>query len=73
MEQVPKSSTATVVGAPVTPVSYAGMARRSTVGFGGPASGVGVLPGAGEDLQGRGWPMSRKCLAAGPGDAVQLV
>ena len=49
-----------VVGRPATPVSYAGVARRSTVGAGapgvgvrpgagpgGPASGVGVLPGAG--------------------------
>jgi hypothetical protein len=52
-----------VVGRPATPVSYAGVARRSTVGagapgvgvapgvgaggVGGPASGVGVLPGAG--------------------------
>lgn len=34
-----------VVGAPATPVSYAGVARRSTVGVGAP--GVGVTPGVG--------------------------
>lgn len=34
-----------VVGAPATPVSYAGVARRSTVGAGAP--GVGVAPGVG--------------------------
>jgi len=32
-----------VVGAPATPVSYAGVARRSTVGQG---LGVGVTPGS---------------------------
>jgi hypothetical protein len=32
-----------VVGRPATPVSYAGVARRSTVGVGAP--GVGVAPG----------------------------
>ena len=39
-----------VVGAPATPVSYAGVARRSTVGAGAP--GVGVTPGV-------GWPGGR--------------
>lgn len=34
-----------VIGAPRTPVSYAGVARRSTVGAGAP--GVGVTPGVG--------------------------
>jgi len=34
-----------VRGRPATPVSYAGVARRSTVGVGAP--GVGVAPGAG--------------------------
>ena len=56
-----------VIGRPVTPVSYAGVARRSTVGagapgvgvrpragVGGPASGVGVLPGAGAGRVGIG-------------------
>jgi hypothetical protein len=59
------------VGAPATPVSYAGVARRSTVGvgapgvgvapgvgaggIGGPASGVGVLPGAGAGKAGVGY------------------
>ena len=52
------------VGRPATPVSYAGVARRSTVrvatpgvgagGVGGPASGVGVLPGAGAGRAGVG-------------------
>jgi hypothetical protein len=60
-----------VIGAPATPVSYAGVARRSTVGagapgvgvapgvgaggVGGPASGVGVLPGAGAGQAGVGY------------------
>lgn len=53
----PMANAKAVVGRPATPVSYAGVARRSTVravtpgvgagGVGGPASGVGVLPGAG--------------------------
>jgi hypothetical protein len=41
-----------VVGAPVTPVSYAGVARRSTVGAGAP--GVGVTPGVGAGAPGVG-------------------
>jgi len=41
-----------VVGAPVTPVSYAGVARRSTVGVGAP--GVGVTPGVGVGAPGVG-------------------
>jgi hypothetical protein len=40
-----------VMGRPVTPVSYAGVARRSTVGVGAP--GVGVAPGN------RGGPVNR--------------
>ena len=56
-----------VIGRPATPVSYAGVARRSTVGPGapgvgvrpgagpgGPASGIGVLPGAGAGRVGVG-------------------
>jgi hypothetical protein len=50
------------IGRPVTPVSYAGVARRSTVrvapvvgGVGGPASGVGVLPGLGAGQAGVGY------------------
>ena len=53
------------IGRPVTPVSYAGVARRTTVravtpgvgmgGIGGPASGVGVLPGAGAGQLGVGY------------------
>ena len=41
-----------VIGAPVTPVSYAGVARRSTVGAGAP--GVGVTPGVGVGAPGVG-------------------
>jgi len=36
-----------VVGAPATPVSYAGVARRSTVGAGAPGVGVAPVPGVG--------------------------
>jgi hypothetical protein len=53
-----------VVGAPATPVSYAGVARRSTVGAGAP--GVGVTPGVGVGAPGvgvapanRGGPVNR--------------
>jgi len=65
------ASAEAVVGRPATPVSYAGVARRSTVGagapgygvapgvgaggIGGPASGVGVLPGAGAGQAGVGY------------------
>lgn len=57
-------------GRPGTPVSYAGVARRTTRravtpgvgapgvgvgGVGGPASGVGVLPGAGAGQAGVGY------------------
>jgi hypothetical protein len=41
-----------VIGAPVTPVSYAGVPRRSTVGAGAP--GVGAAPGAGVGAPGVG-------------------
>ena len=67
----PVASAEAVVGRPATPVSYAGVARRSTVGagapgvgvapgvgaggVGGPASGVGVLPGAGAGQAGVGY------------------
>lgn len=53
------------IGRPATPLSYAGVARRTTVravtpgigygGVGGPASGVGVLPGAGAGRAGVGY------------------
>jgi hypothetical protein len=53
-----------VVGAPATPISYAGVARRSTVGAGAP--GVGVAPGVGAGAPGvgvapanRGGPVNR--------------
>ena len=39
------STAEAVIGAPATPVSYAGVARRSTVGVGAP--GPGVAPGVG--------------------------
>ena len=41
-----------VVGRPATPVSYAGVARRSTVGVGAP--GVGAAPGVGVGAPGVG-------------------
>ena len=55
------SSAQAVVGAPATPVSYAGVARRSTVGVGAPgvgvgAPGVGVAPGVGTPGVGVGAP-----------------
>lgn len=64
----PKSLVATaqaVIGRPLTPVSYAGVARRTTVrvatpgvgygGVGGPASGIGVRPGLGAGQVGVGY------------------
>ncbi len=41
-----------VRGRPATPVSYAGVARRSTVGVGAP--GVGATPGVGVGAPGAG-------------------
>lgn len=41
-----------LIGRPATPVSYAGVARRSTVGLGAP--GVGVTPGVGVGAPGVG-------------------
>jgi hypothetical protein len=52
-----------VVGAPATPVSYAGVARRSTVGVGSP--GVGVTPGVGAGAPGVG--VTPGVGAGGPG------
>ena len=46
------STAKAVVGAPATPVSYAGVARRSTVDVGAP--GVGVRPGVGVGAPGVG-------------------
>jgi hypothetical protein len=46
------ATAAAVVGRPATPVSYAGVARRSTVGAGAP--GVGVTPGVGVGAPGVG-------------------
>lgn len=48
------ASAEAVVGRPATPVSYAGVARRSTVGAGEP--GVGVAPGVGVGAPGVGAP-----------------
>jgi hypothetical protein len=56
-----------VVGAPATPVSYAGVARRSTVGAGAP--GVGVTPGAGVGAPGVGVTPGVGAGAPGPGAA----
>jgi hypothetical protein len=46
------TSAEAAVGRPATPVSYAGVARRSTVGVGAP--GVGVTPGVGAGAPGAG-------------------
>jgi len=46
------STAKAVIGAPATPVSYAGVARRTTVGVGAP--GVGVTPGVGVGAPGPG-------------------
>jgi hypothetical protein len=51
-ESGPVATAQAVVGAPATPVSYAGVARRSTVGVGAP--GVGVTPGVGVGAPGVG-------------------
>jgi hypothetical protein len=75
-----------VVGHPATPVSYAGVARRSTVGagapgvgvapgvgaggVGGPASGVGVLPGAGAGQAGVGYSGGAGVNLGGPVNRV---
>jgi hypothetical protein len=43
-----------VIGAPLTPVSYAGVARRSTVGAGAPGVGIAPVPGVGLGAPGVG-------------------
>jgi hypothetical protein len=70
-EQGLVSTANAVAGRPATPVSYAGVARRSTVGVapgvgaggaGGPASGIGVAPGPGAGQAGApnmGGPVNR--------------
>jgi hypothetical protein len=63
------------VGRPATPVSYAGVARRSTVGrgyggVGGPASGVGVLPGMGAGQAGVGYSAGVGVNLGGPVNRV---
>lgn len=56
-----------VVGRPATPVSYAGVARRSTVGAGAP--GVGVTPGVG--VGGPGVGVTPGVGAGAPGVGVE--
>jgi len=56
-----------VIGAPATPVSYAGVARHSTVGAGAP--GVGVKPGVGVGAPGAGVAPGVGAGAPGPGVA----
>jgi hypothetical protein len=68
------SSTAqAVVGAPATPVSYAGVARRSTVdrdpGLGKGAPGPGLTPGVGVGAPGPGVTPGVGVGAPGPGVA----
>lgn len=61
-----------VVGRPATPVSYAGVARRSTVGVGAP--GVGVTPGVGAGAPGVGAPgvgVAPGVGAGAPGPGVE--
>jgi hypothetical protein len=82
------ASAEAVVGRPATPVSYAGVARRSTVGagapgvgvapgvgaggVGGPASGVGVLPGAGAGQAGVGYSGGVGANLGGPVNRVGI-
>jgi hypothetical protein len=61
------STAEAVVGAPATPVSYAGVARRSTVGAGAP--GVGVTPGVGLGAPGVG--VAPRVGVGAPGVGVQ--
>ena len=67
---IPATPAEAVVGRPATPVSYAGVARRSTVGVGAPgpgvapgvgvgAPGVGVMPGPGVAPVNAGGPVNR--------------
>ena len=58
------STAEAVVGRPATPVSYAGVAERSTVGVGAPgpgaSPGVGAgAPGAGASPANKGAPVNR--------------
>jgi hypothetical protein len=59
------SSAHALIGRPATPVSYAGVARRSTVGVGAP--GVGAAPGVGVGAPGVG--VAPGVGAPGPGAA----
>jgi hypothetical protein len=86
MQGNPLNTAEAVVGALATPVSYAGVARRSTVGagapgvgvapgvgaggVGGPASGVGVLPGAGAGQAGVGYSGGAGVNLGGPANRV---
>lgn len=61
-----------VRGRPVTPVSYSGVARRSTVGAGAPGAGItrGAGPGAGARGAGvtRGAGVGARGAGAAPGN-----
>lgn len=65
------STARAVVGAPATPVSYAGVARRSTVdrdpGLGKGAPGPGLTPGVGVGAPGPGVAPGVGVGAPGPG------
>jgi hypothetical protein len=52
LDEGPVAVAEAIRGRPATPVSYAGVARRSTVGAGAP--GVGVTPGVGVGAPGPG-------------------
>lgn len=65
----PVATAQAVVGAPATPVSYAGVARRSTVGVGAP--GVGATPGVGVGAPGVGVAPVAGVGVGAPGVGVQ--
>jgi hypothetical protein len=65
------STAEAVVGRPATPVSYAGVARRSTVGAGAP--GVGVAPGVGAPGPSPGVGLGAPGVGVAPGPGVAPV
>jgi hypothetical protein len=66
------STAQAVVGRPATPVSYAGVARRTTVGVATPGvgGGVGALPGAGAGQAGVGYSAGVGMNLGGPVNRV---
>lgn len=88
LKESPTAVAEAIIGRPRTPISYAGVARRSTVGpgapgvglapgvgaggIGGPASGVGVLPGAGVGQAGVGYSRGVGVNLGGPVNRVGI-